>query len=107
MSYTAETVSELCAFIKQTPEGNLRKMLVDATLTEAHFRILMKLAKGGPEADFTDAFLNESMGKLRLSPKEAPMKDTFWAICKKKLVSLGLLPAIAAAPTTADKKAAA
>ena len=89
--YSNEDILSVCNFLKQTPEGSLRKMLVDKDLTENHFRVLMKLAKGGPETDFVDAFNKEDMGKLRLSPKEAPMKDTFWAICKKKWVAMGLL----------------
>ncbi len=91
MSYTPDDALSVCNFIKQTPEGNLRKMLVGADFTDPHFRLLMKLAKGGPETDFADAFVNDTMGKLRLNPKEAPLKDNFWAICKKKLVTLGLL----------------
>lgn len=91
MSHNPEEILSVCNFLKQTPEGNLRKMLVAAELTEAHFRILMKLAKGGPEADFVEAFQNENMGKLRLPTKEAPLKENFWPICKKKLMSMGLL----------------
>ncbi len=93
MSYSPDEVVSVHNFLKQTPEGNLRKMLVDAQLTDAHFRLLMKLAKGGTEADFIDAFQNDSMGKLRLNAKEAPMRETLWGVCKKKLISLGLLPA--------------
>jgi hypothetical protein len=89
--YTNDDITNLVGFIKQTPEGSLRKMMVQGPLTEAHFRILMKLAKGGPEADFVDAFQNESMGKLRLSTKEAPMKETFWNICKGQFQIMGLL----------------
>ncbi len=91
--HTPEEIKLLCDFLKQTPEGNLRKMLVATDLTDAHFRLLMKLAKGGPEADFVEAFTKEDMGKLRLSAKEAPLKETVWPVCKKKLVALGLLPA--------------
>ena len=94
--YTNDDVTNLIGFLKQTPEGSLRKMLVTGDLTEAHFRILMKLAKGGPESDFVDAFQNDSMAKLRLSPKETPLRDNFWSICKGKLISLGLLGKAAA-----------
>jgi hypothetical protein len=90
--HSPEEIKSVCDFLKNTPETPLRKMLVAGELTDAHFRILLKLAKGGPEADFVDAFGKEDMGKLRLSAKEAPLKDTFWPICKKKLVTLGLLP---------------
>ncbi len=89
--YTNDDITNLVGFIKQTPESSLRKMMVLGPLTDAHFRILMKLAKGGPEADFVDAFQNESMGKLRLSPKEAPLKDAFWGICKAQFQTMGLL----------------
>lgn len=96
--HAPEEIKSLYDFLKQTPEGSVRKMLVSADLTDGHFRLLMKLAKGGTESDFVEAFSKEDMGKLRLSPKEAPLKETVWPICKKKFISLGLLPA--------DKKAA-
>jgi hypothetical protein len=32
-----------------------------------------------------------------LSVKEAPLKENFWAICKKKFIGLGLLTSKAAA----------
>jgi hypothetical protein len=95
--HTPEEIKSLCDFLKQTPEGSLKKMLVANELTEAHFRLLMKLAKGAPEDDFVLAFNNEDMGKLRLSAKEIPLKETLWPICKKKLMTLGLLPAEAKA----------
>ena len=97
MSHTPEEILSVCQFLKQTPEGNLRKMLVDAQLTDAHFRLFMKLAKGGPEADFVEAFTNENMGKLRLNAKENPLREVLWPVCKKKLTALGLLPAAAKA----------
>jgi hypothetical protein len=95
--YSNEDISSLYGFLNQTPEGPLRKMLVGADLTEAHFRILVKLAKGADEAKFIECFNGDNMGQLRLSPKEAPLKDTFWPICKKKFSTLGLLRASKAA----------
>jgi hypothetical protein len=92
MSYNPEEILGVLNFLKQTPEGNLRKMLVDNELTDAHFRLLMKLAKGGAEPDFVEAFQTESAGKLRLNAKEAPLREKIWPVCKKKLVTLGLLP---------------
>ena len=106
MSYKEETVQGLHSFIKQTPEGNLRKMLVDSSLTDAHFRLLMKLAKGASEADFIDAFQNESVGKLRLNAKEMPLKETLWPVCKKKFIALGLLPKEADGTKTPQSAAA-
>lgn len=101
MSYSPDEILSVCSFLKQTPEGSLRKMLVDKDLTEAHFRILMKLSKGGPENDFVEAFQSDSMGKLKLATKELPLRENFWSICRTKLVSLGLLPKVAATPKAA------
>jgi hypothetical protein len=95
--HSPDEIKSVCDFLKNTPEGSLRKMLVTGEMTDAHFRILMKLAKGGPEQDFIDAFTKGDMGKLRLSSKETPLKDTFWDVCKRKWITLGLLPAEKAA----------
>lgn len=95
--HSNEDIANLYSFLKQTPEGALRKMLVAADLTDAHFRILVKLAKGADEAAFTECFNAEGFGQLRLSPKEIPLKETFWPICKKKVISLGLIGAEAKA----------
>jgi hypothetical protein len=88
-----EDVAGLCQFLKATPEGNLRKMLVQGKLTDLHFRTLMKLAKGGAETDFIEAYTAETMGKLRISPKEAHIKETFWPIVKQSFQTLGLISA--------------
>ncbi|MEK6553618.1 MAG: hypothetical protein AABZ31_00110 [Bdellovibrionota bacterium] len=96
--HSNEDIANLYSFLKQTPEGALRKMLVAADLTDGHFRLLVKLAKGADEAAFTECFNSEGFGQMRLSAKELPMKETFWPICKKKVMSLGLI--------SAEKKAA-
>ena len=91
MSHTPDEIKSVYGFLKQTPEGNLRKMLVDKDLTDLHFRTLMKIVKGAPEDEFVEGFQNETMGKLRLSAKEQPIKENFWYVCKIKLMSLGLI----------------
>lgn len=95
--YSNDDISSLHNFLTQTPEGALRKMLMGAEMTEGHFRLLVKLAKGADEANFIECFNNENMGQLRLSPKESPLKDTFWAVCKKKFTALGLIKEVKAA----------
>jgi hypothetical protein len=95
--YSNDDISSLHSFLTQTPEGALRKMLLGAEMTEAHFRLLVKLAKGADEANFIECFNGENMGQLRLSPKEAPLKETFWPACKKKFSALGLIKATKAA----------
>lgn len=89
--YSNDDISSLHNFLTQTPEGALRKMLMGGELTETHFRVLVKLAKGGAEADFIESFNAENFGKLKLSTNENKIRDNFWPICKKKVVSLGLI----------------
>lgn len=78
-------------FLKDTPEGPLRKMLVGEELSDAHFRVLLKITRNCSEEEFVDAFNNESIPKVRLTPAEYPLKETVWPISKKKLQGVGLL----------------
>lgn len=89
---SADTIKGIYEFLKHTPEGSVRKMLCTGDLTDAHFRLLMKLVKGGPDTDFVDAFTKKDMGKLRLNPKESPLRDRFWDIVRARLSATGLLP---------------
>lgn len=89
--HSNDDISSLYDFLNHTPEGALRKMLIGGDLTEAHFRIMIKLVKGADVQNFTECFNSDGVGNLRLSPKETPLKDNFWAICKKKFAALGLL----------------
>ena len=89
--YSSDEISSLYSFLKQTPEGALRKMLVGGEMSDAHFRVLAKLAKGGTEEAFTQAFTSDTFGTLKLSPKESKVKENFWPVCKAKLNTLGLI----------------
>lgn len=88
--YSQNDISGVYSFLKSTGEGNLRKMLVNGPLTEVHFRVLLKIAKGVDESKFIEAFNNEGI-PVKLSPKEKPVKETFWPTCKAKLAEVGLL----------------
>ncbi len=81
----------LIDYLKSTPEGALRKMLVSGKLTDAHFRLLMKLAKNSSEADFINAFEKEEIPKMKLSLTEHQIRETFWGPCKAAFMATGLL----------------
>lgn len=89
--YSNNDVSGVYSFLNSTPEGQLRKMLVSGKLTEAHFRLLLKMAKHGKEADFIDMFMADGFDKVTVAPRETPLKEFFWSICKDKLEGMGLL----------------
>jgi hypothetical protein len=89
--YQESDIISVYNFLKDTPEGPLRKMLVGGEMSEAHFRVLMKIVRGTSDTEFIEAFNSESIPKIRLSPAEMPLKETVWVMCKRKLVSVGLL----------------
>ncbi len=84
--------SSLYQFLHNTPEGGLRKMLADPkTFTEAHFSLLMKCVRAGDEANFCALIEKSEFPKLKFSPGEQKIKETFWADCVKTFQSRGLL----------------
>lgn len=78
-------------FLKDTPEGPLKKMLVGPDLTEVHLRLMLKIVRGCSEGEFVEVFNNEAMPKIRLNPAETALKEKFWPACKQKLQTVGLL----------------
>lgn len=89
--FSKDDIVGVCGYLNSTPESVLRKMMVSGPLTETHFRLLLKLAKGGSEEDFVSAFESENFGKVKLQTPEVKIKEFFWPICKKKLGEMGLL----------------
>lgn len=89
--YSNNDVSGVYSFLNTTPEGQLRKMLVGGKLTEAHFKLLLKMSKGCKETEFIDMFLADTFDKVTVTPRETPLKEFFWSICKDKLEGMGLL----------------
>jgi hypothetical protein len=89
--YSKDDIAGACTYLKSSPEGVLRKMLVGGDVTEMHFKILIKLAKSSSAEEFTTAFEAENFGKIRLKTEELALREKFWPICKKKLQQMGLL----------------
>lgn len=93
--------SSLYQFLTGTPEGGLRKMLVDGKpMTETHFSLLMKVVKGCNEEDFGKHWEAGSYPTVRMSPNETKLKEFFWRDCVKTFESRGLLQ-----PATPSKAA--
>lgn len=85
-------VAGLFSFLQHTPEGGLRKMLVDnKPFTEAHFNLMMKIVRGCDEAKFTECFDKNEFPKVKMGPAEIKLKEKFWADCVTTFNSRGLL----------------
>lgn len=89
--YSNEDIASVHGFLKSTPEGSLRKMLVGGNLSDVHFRLLLKIARNCTDGDFASAFNSETLPPMRLSPGEIKAKEGFWGVCKAKLNEMGLL----------------
>ncbi len=96
MSYEEE-MNTLHNFLLQTNEGNLKRMLVDGNMTEAHLRLLLKIAKNVGHSEFKGCYEREDFPKVKMSASENDIKEGFWAVCKSTLQSRGLIGATPAA----------
>lgn len=85
----------LYEFLSTTPEKGLRSMLIDATFTESHFNVLMKVVRVCNTSQFAIAFEGGQFPKIRFNDKEAKIKETFWKTCEQCFLDRGILfPAV-------------
>lgn len=89
-------------FLFHTPEGGLRKMLVDRkNMTDVHCNLLLKIVKACTLESFTEHFEKQDFPKVRMGPAEEKIKEKFWENCMVTLKERGLLQ-----PSSAQKLAA-
>jgi len=84
-------------FLINTPEGGLRKILVDREkTTDVHCNMLVKIARACNAAQFGEHFEKQDFPKIRMSANEEKIKEKFWASCTALLLERGLLQPLAA-----------
>jgi hypothetical protein len=86
-----DDISSVFEFLQHTSESNLKKMLVDQKMTEAHLRILLKIVKSSTFEQFQMAYQKQEVPRIKMSAAEANLKETFWSICQASLQSRGLI----------------
>jgi hypothetical protein len=89
--YSEQDLMSLYDFLRQTPEGHLKKMMVNAKMTEAHLRILLKVVRGSSNQEFVQYALNGNLPKIKLSPAELAAKESLWGVCLEQCSALGLI----------------
>jgi hypothetical protein len=89
--YSQDELSTLYGFLKSTSEGNLRKMVLGGRMTEAHFKMLMKVVRATTEPEFIQCFDSASYPKIKLTPPEHNLKESLWPICAEAFSRVGLL----------------
>jgi hypothetical protein len=84
--------SSLHDFLLHTPEGGLRKMLIDKKkITDAHFNLLIKVVRACDAEKFAEHFEKQDLPKVRLGPAEEKIKEKFWGDCVSLLLERGIL----------------
>lgn len=79
-------------FLLNTPEGGLRKILVDRVkTTDVHCGLLIKVARACNAEQFAEHFNKQTFPKLRMGPAEEKLKEKFWGDCTTMLLERGLL----------------
>jgi hypothetical protein len=79
-------------FLLHTPEGGLRKMLIDKVkMTDVHFNLLMKVVRGCNAEQFSEHFDKKDFPKLRMGPAESKLKEKFWGDCEVVFNERGIL----------------
>ena len=79
-------------FLAHTPEGGLRKMLVDPKgFSEAHFVLMMKIIRACNESQFCEHFGKSDFPKIKMGPNDMKLKDKFWNELINVLKVRGLL----------------
>jgi hypothetical protein len=89
--YSPEDLKSLHGFLRQTAEGNLKKMLIGGTMTEAHLRILLKVARSVSETEFITYWTGGTFPKLKFSQQEITIKDNFYTVCGEACAKVGLI----------------
>ncbi len=82
----------LYEFLHHTPESGLRKILRDnKNMTDVHCNLLFKIVKACTVDEFHEHFEKQTFPRIRCSPSEDKIKETFWASCINTLLDRGVL----------------
>ncbi|MGE0528097.1 MAG: hypothetical protein AB7G93_01545 [Bdellovibrionales bacterium] len=91
-------------FLFHTPESGLKKMLIDRkNMTDVHCNLLLKIVKTCTSEQFSMHFEKKDFPRIRMSPAESKIKETFWDNCMAVLLERGILQPL---PASSHKEAA-
>lgn len=89
--YSEQDLLSLYDFLRHTPEGHLKKMLLTGKMTEAHINILLKVVRSCGNNDFVTHANAATLPKVKLAPTEVPLKEVFWPVALETCATLGLI----------------
>ncbi len=84
-------------FVKDTGEGNLRKMMTSPKMTTHHIGLLLKVVRNCKPDEFIRHAEAATYPKMKFNDNEDKLKETFWPTAFETFVQLGLATAQKAA----------
>lgn len=94
-------------FLLHTPEGGLRKMLVDKKrMTDVHCNLLLKIVRSCSAEQFGECFEKKEFPKVKIGPAESKIREKFWDDCIAILSERGILQPKVAVKQAVEPKAA-
>lgn len=95
--YLDQDLLSLYDFLRATPEGHLKKMMVSGKMSESHLRVLLKVVRSCSNQEFVQFVQSAGLPKMKLNANEMAVKETLWEISLETCAQLGLLPKAAKA----------
>jgi hypothetical protein len=89
--FSSDDLGTLFDFLKSTSESNLKNMLVGGTMSENHFKVLMKVMRSTNQTDFISCFEAGTFPKVKLATAELGLREGFWKACTEAFTRVGLL----------------
>lgn len=90
--------NEMYDFLSNTPEKGLRQIMVDnKSFTNDHFSMLLKVVRNGNKESFCEHYTKNDFPKIKFSPNETKIKETFWGTLTTVLGQKGIIQPLAKA----------
>lgn len=91
--YSHEDLRSVYGFLKTTNEAGLKGMLLGGKMTETHLRLLLKVVRAVPEAEFITHFEADTFPKVKMAAADLAIKEQFWKVCTDACAKVGLISA--------------
>lgn len=84
--------NEMHDFLSMTPEKGLRQIMVDnKSFTNDHFSMMLKVVRNGNKETFCEHYTKNDFPKIKFSPNETKIKESFWATLTTCLSQKGII----------------
>ena len=83
--------NEMYDFLSMTPEKGLKQIMMDKSFNDVHFNMMIKIVRNGNKESFCEHYLKNDFPKIKFSPNETKIKETFWSTLTNVLSQKGII----------------